>query len=168
VPAVLQAVVGVQVTQSALAQDAQRRTAGEVGTSYAALRAELQEAPAVHTDDTGWRVGGATAFLMVFRSALTTVNQIRPRHRHEEVREVIPSDYAGVLITDRGRSYDAQALAGVQQQKCLSHCSQPTPSPRPSRRRACGSQQATRVLVVASRAQADQDLGVLPMMSSAA
>ena len=121
VPAILDAVAGVQVTQSALAQDAQRRTAGEVGTVYAALRAELKEAPAVHTDDTGWRVGGASAFLMVFRSALTTVYQIRPRHRNEEVREVIPSDYPGVLITDRGRSYDAQALADVQQQKCLSH-----------------------------------------------
>lgn len=121
VPAVLQAVAGVQVTQSALAQDAQRRTAREVGAVYQQLRAELREAPAVHTDDTGWRVGGATAFLMVFRSALTTVYQIRPRHRNEEVRELIPSDYAGVLITDGGRSYDAKALADVKQQKCLSH-----------------------------------------------
>jgi hypothetical protein len=121
VPAVLQAVAGVQVTQSALAQDAQRRTAGEVGTVYQELRAELREAAAVHTDDTGWRVGGTPAFLMVFRSLRTTVYQIRPRHRNEEVREVIPGGYAGVLITDRGRSYDAQALAEVRQQKCLSH-----------------------------------------------
>jgi len=121
VPAVLQAVAGVQVTQSALAQDAQRRTAGAVGAVYQELRAELREAPAVHTDDTGWRVGGATAFLMVFRSLRTTVYQIRARHRNEEVREVIPGDYAGVLITDGGRSYDAKALADVKQQKCLSH-----------------------------------------------
>ena len=121
VPAVLQAVAGVQVTQSALVQDAQRRTAREVGTLYEELRTELREAPAVHTDDTGWRVAGTAAFLMVFRSLRTTVYQIRPRHRNEEVREVIPADYAGVLITDRGRSYDAQALAGVKQQKCLSH-----------------------------------------------
>jgi len=56
---VLGAVAGVQVTQSALAQDAQRRTAREVGAVYQQLRAELREAPAVHTDDTGWRVGGA-------------------------------------------------------------------------------------------------------------
>ncbi len=121
VPAVLQAVAGVRVTQSALAQDAQRRTAREVGTVYQELRAELQEAPAVHTDDTGWRVGGVMAFLMVFRSRRTTVYQIRARHRNEEVREVIPSGYRGVLITDRGRSYDAKELADVPQQKCLSH-----------------------------------------------
>jgi hypothetical protein len=66
-------------------------------------------------------VGGEPAFLMVFRSLRTTVYQIRPRHRNEEVREVIPSDYPGVLCTDRGRSYDARELAGVKQQKCLSH-----------------------------------------------
>ena len=27
----------------------------------------------------------------------------------------------GVMVTDRGRSYDAQALSGVKQQKCLAH-----------------------------------------------
>ncbi len=37
------------------------------------------------------------------------------------MREVVPSDYAGVMVTDRGRSYDAQALSGVRQQKCLAH-----------------------------------------------
>jgi hypothetical protein len=34
----------------------------------------------------------------------TTVYQIRPRHRHVEVQEVIPPDDAGVMVTDRGRS----------------------------------------------------------------
>ena len=47
--------------------------------------------------------------------------QVRTRHRNEEVREVVPSDYGGVMVTDRGRSYDAQALSGVKQQKCLAH-----------------------------------------------
>ena len=34
---------------------------------------------------------------------------------------MVPSDYGGVMVTDRGRSYDAQALSGVKQQKCLAH-----------------------------------------------
>ena len=63
----------------------------------------------VHTDDTGWRVGGRAAFLMAFASDSETVYQIRARHRNEEVREVIGDAYAGVLITDRGKSYDAAA-----------------------------------------------------------
>ncbi|MBM3458379.1 MAG: transposase [Armatimonadetes bacterium] len=56
---------------------------------------------------------------MGFETAGERAYQIRERHRNEEVREVIPGDFAGTMITDRGRSYDAQALAGVRQQKCL-------------------------------------------------
>jgi transposase len=121
VPAVLAVLTGVRVTQSALTQDAQRRAAGSVGAVYEQLRARVPEAAAVHTDDTGWRVGGEPAHLMAFESAAVTVYQIRGRHRNEEVREVVPADYEGVLVTDRGRSYDAIELAGVRQQKCLAH-----------------------------------------------
>ena len=75
----------------------------------------------IHTDDTGWRIGGVPAFLMTFETDTTTVYQIRYRHRNEEVREVIPGDYPGVMVTDRGTSYDAQELAEVKQQKCVPH-----------------------------------------------
>jgi len=121
VPAVLAVLTGVRVTQSALTQDAGRRAEGSVGAAYEQLRARVPEAVAVHTDDTGWRVGGEPAQLMAFETAAVTVYQIRARHRNEEVREVVPAEYEGVLVTDRGRSYDAQELAGVRQQKCLAH-----------------------------------------------
>jgi hypothetical protein len=42
-----------------------------------------------YTDDTGWRVGGENAQLMIFVTDTATVFQVRPRHRNEEVREVI-------------------------------------------------------------------------------
>jgi transposase len=58
---------------------------------------------------------------MAFETATATVYQIRARHRNAEVREVVPAEYAGVLVTDRGRSYDASELAGVRQQKCVAH-----------------------------------------------
>jgi transposase len=48
---------------------------------------------------------------MIFVTDTATVFQVRPRHRNEEVREVIGDAYAGVLVTDRGKSYDAQELA---------------------------------------------------------
>jgi hypothetical protein len=78
-------------------------------------------APAVYTDDTGWRIHGQTAHLMTFDTDHATVFPIRRRHRNEEVRKLIPADYAGVMVTDRGKSYDAEKLLGVQQQKCLDH-----------------------------------------------
>jgi len=121
VPAVLHALTGVELTQGALTQDALRRAEETVGTAYAQLRAVVPQAPVVHTDDTGWRVEGEPAFLMAFETDTATVYQVRPHHRHEEVQEVIPGDYDGVMVTDRGRSYDAQAFDDVQQQKCLAH-----------------------------------------------
>jgi transposase len=121
VPAILQLLTGASVTEGALVQDAQRRVAGSVGAAYADLRAAVATAARVHTDDTGWRVGGTAAFLMAFESDDATVYQIRARHRNAEVREVIGDAFAGVLITDRGKSYDAADLAGVAQQKCLAH-----------------------------------------------
>ena len=121
VPSVLRALTGVELSQSAITQDALRRVQGAVGDGYRGLRESVRESAVVHTDDTGWRVGGESAFLMAFETDEATVYQVRARHRNEEVREVVPGDYGGVMVTDRGRSYDAQALSGVKQQKCLAH-----------------------------------------------
>ena len=121
VPLVLETLHGLTLTQGAITQDALRRATGEVGTAYERLRVAVPESPVVHTDDTGWRVGGAPAYLMTFETDEVTVYQIRSQHRHEEVQEVIPPTYEGVMVTDRGRSYDAQAFDAVAQQKCLAH-----------------------------------------------
>jgi transposase len=67
----------------------------------------------VSTDDTGWRVGGERAHVMIFVTDTATIFQVRDHHRDEEVREVIGDDYPGVLVTDRGKSYDAKELEEV-------------------------------------------------------
>ena len=121
VPAVLRLYAGVQLTQSAITQDASRRVSGPIGSMYQALRDGIPKADVVYTDDTGWRVGGERAHLMIFETDTATVFQVRARHRNEEVREVIGDDYPGVLVTDRGKSYDAKELEGVKQQKCIAH-----------------------------------------------
>lgn len=120
-PTILREFTGIEVTQSALTQDALKKSEGVVGNAYQELRTGIATAPAVYTDDTGWRIHGQTAHLMTFDTDQATVYQIRSRHRNEEVRELIPADYAGVMVTDRGKSYDAEELLGVQQQKCLDH-----------------------------------------------
>jgi hypothetical protein len=120
-PAILREFTGIEVTQSALTQDALKKSEGVVGNAYQELRTGVATAPAVYTDDTSWRIHGQAAHLMTFDTDQATVFQIRRRHRNEEVRELIPADYAGVMVTDRGKSYDAEKLLGVQQQKCLDH-----------------------------------------------
>jgi transposase len=121
VPVILREGHGVRVTQSAITQDAQRKAAGCVGERYAQIRADVKSSRSVYTDDTGWKVGGEAAQLMGFETDEASVYQIRPRHRNEEVREIIPGDYAGTMVTDRGRSYDAKAFDSVKQQKCHGH-----------------------------------------------
>ncbi len=120
-PAIIEDLTGVRLTQGAITQDAMKQTEGAVGATYEALRASVREQAVVHTDDTGWRVGGETAFLMAFVNPSLSVYQVRPRHRNEEVRELIPADFSGVMVCDRGKSYDAEELAAVTQQKCLAH-----------------------------------------------
>ena len=59
--------------------------------------------------------------MMIFDTDEATVFQVRPRHRNEEVRELIGEDDPGVMVTDRGKSYDAKELEQVKQQKCIPH-----------------------------------------------
>src|SRR5918912_3531733 len=104
-----------------MTQDALRRVSGLLGGAYQALRDQFPGAEVTYTDDTGWRVGGEPAQLMIFVADTATVFQVRAQHRNEEVREVIGDDYPGVLVTDRGKSYDAKELEQVKQQKCIPH-----------------------------------------------
>ena len=115
VPGVLETLAGLKLTQGAITQDALRRARGQVGIAYQQLR----RAVAVYTDDTGWQVDGQNAHLMAFDTDEVTVYQVRPRHRHQEVQEVVPVDYQGVMVTDRGRSYEAHSFRKIRQQKCL-------------------------------------------------
>ena len=120
-PGLLREFCGIEVTQSALTQDALRRAAGRIETAYEQLRGEIITRDHLHTDDTGWSIAGAKAWLMVFSSDSETVFQIRRRHSNAEVREVVETSYRGVMHTDRFGSYDVEDLDLVPQQKCLSH-----------------------------------------------
>jgi transposase len=120
-PGVLETLAGLKLTQGAITQDALRWARGQVGAAYQQLRRSVRESPAVYTDDTSWRVGGENAHLMAFDTDEVTVYQVRPRHRHQEVQEVVPANYRGVMVTDRGRSYEAHSFSRVKQQKGLAH-----------------------------------------------
>src|ERR687895_249604 len=120
-PLVLNLLTGMELTQGAITQDALRRGRGWAGQVYQELRAGVRDSPVVYTDDTSWKVGGELAHLMAFDTDEVTVYQVRPRHRHQEVQEVVPRNYPGVMGTDRGRSYEDKSFNRVKQRKCLAH-----------------------------------------------
>jgi transposase len=121
VPAVLATLTGVRLPQGARRHDARRHAAGAVGTPDAPLRAAVPAAAVVDPDDTGWRVGGEPASLRAVETDAAPVAPRRSRHRHAAVHAVLPADDVGVMVTERGRSYEAQAFAEVHQHTCLAH-----------------------------------------------
>jgi transposase len=117
VPAVLFLTVGLRVTQGALTQS-ELKFADEnnlMDVTYQALRENLKYASLVNTDDIGWRVARTGAFLMAFKTASGLVYQIWEQHRSDEVLEVIPANFAGVMGCDRFSSYDAKVFDQVRQ-----------------------------------------------------
>lgn len=123
VPAVIERMTGIRMTQSALTQSAGKlcENGGLLDGHYTALREHLAGSAVVNTDDTGWRINAVLAFLMGFFTGDTAYYQVRMRHRHQEVMEVIGVAFGGLLGTDRGPAYEAEALDEVEMQKCLSH-----------------------------------------------
>jgi hypothetical protein len=120
-PRLVEELFGVRLTQSAVCQDAKKQSQRQVGACYQRLREQVKQAAAVFTDDTGWRQAGKPAWLMVFETDQACVYQIRRQHTHQQVLELIPASYAGVLTSDRAKSYDAHAFSRLRKQKCLSH-----------------------------------------------
>lgn len=126
VPRVIEQTTGISLGQSALSQLA-CTLSGEGGllqATYTQLLEQVGRSPVVNTDDTGWRINATLAFVMGFFTTDTAYYQIRFRHRHQEVLEVLPIQKKGpkrLMGTDRGKSYEARAFDGEQMQKCLSH-----------------------------------------------
>ena len=123
VPAVIARMTGIRLTQSALTQSAGKlcEEGALLEGHYKALRKRIAGSAVVNTDDTGWRVSATLAFLMGFFTGDTAYYQVRMRHRHQEVLEVLGENFGGMMGTDRGPSYEAEALSGIAMQKCLSH-----------------------------------------------
>ena len=130
VPAILEELTGIEADPgSHYARCDETRAAGAVGARYAALRESVRKQTVIHTDDTGWRVQGKTAFLMAFVNASLSVYQVRSRHRNEEVRELAPAEFADVMVCDRGKSYDAgrnckayRSRNGIWRTCCTQRC----------------------------------------------
>jgi transposase len=120
-PELLRLLTGAGLTQGAITLDALRKAAGAVGVKYADLGDSVRDSAWCHTDDTGWREGGSPRWLMAFVTDTATVYQVRERHRNQEVRERLPADYKGTMITDRGTTYDAAELSAIKRQVCLAH-----------------------------------------------
>jgi transposase len=108
---------GLVVSAASLVRSSQRL--GRLARpSYEALVEAARHSAVQHVDETGWKIGGRSAWLWVFADAHATLYRIRPSRGHEVVVEVLGEDYQGVLVSDCFLAYDP---LNFTKSKCAAH-----------------------------------------------
>jgi transposase len=82
------------------------------------LLVQLRQSRVIHSDETGWKIGGHNAWLWVFTNEQLSVYLIDPRRGHEVVESILGTDFAGVLVSDCFLAYDALHYTKA---KCAGH-----------------------------------------------
>jgi len=107
---------GLSLTPGGLSQ-ALARIAKKLQVPFDELHEALRESPATHADETGWWVGGQSAWLWVFTNPQLTLYTIGDRSQ-KVIRRALGDDYPGVLISDCLASYDPHP---GRKSKCCAH-----------------------------------------------
>src|SRR5512135_2543072 len=115
--AVLATLTGLVVASAALVRSGHRlwRLAQP---SYGCLVEAARHSVVQHVDETGWEIGGRSAWLWVFADKHATLYRIRRSRGHEVVVEVLGDDYQGVLVSDCFLAYDPLKF---KKSKCAAH-----------------------------------------------
>jgi transposase len=109
---------GIRLTRGGSAQ-AVLRAARRCQPAYQEVRAATRASPHLGVDETGWRIGGHSAWLHVWVGNQATCYRIDPSRAADALEDLIGRDYSGHLIHDGWSSYDRFQEAWHQQ--CLAH-----------------------------------------------
>ena len=95
------------------------RTAERCRQAYEQIRQNVRGALEVAPDETGWRVGGRSAWLHAFVSQRATCYVIDPTRSHQPAERLLGLDWSGTLVHDGWSVYDRFTQAFHQQ--CVRH-----------------------------------------------
>ena len=95
------------------------RTAERCEPAYEQLRQDIRGSPQIVPDETGWRVGGRTAWLHAFVGRRETCYRIDPTRSGQPAEQLLGLDWSGTLVHDGWSVYDRFTCAAHQQ--CLAH-----------------------------------------------
>lgn len=95
------------------------RTARRCLPHYYAILTQVAQAPWIVPDETGWRIGGAGAWLHTFVAEGAVAYRVDRQRGFAAASRVIPADYAGTLIHDGFKSYDR--FFAARHQTCIAH-----------------------------------------------
>jgi transposase len=114
---VLLTLTGVVVASAALVRSSHRlRRLAQPG--YDQLVEAARKSAVQHVDETGWKIGGRSAWLWVFADESITLYRIRKSRAHDVVVEVLGEEFGGVLVSDCFLAYDPLSFS---KQKCPAH-----------------------------------------------
>lgn len=118
ITAFLEQMAGLRVERSTLCRSLVR-TASKVQPIYQELVETMRTSPVVYPDESGWRVGGFSAWLWAFTNRRETVYSIAPGRGFTEASEILGEEYAGTLVADGWAPY--RCFAQATHQTCLAH-----------------------------------------------
>jgi transposase len=108
---------GLDADTSSFAR-ADQRLAQDFAPTYTDLQTQLRQSAVAHVDETGWKVGGHSAWLWVFTNDQLSLYMIDPHRDHAVVERILGQHFAGVLITDCFLAYDPLTY---DKSKCVGH-----------------------------------------------
>lgn len=111
-------VFGIPLTRGGVCQ-AMLRVAGKCLPHYHAIVLNVGRAPWIVPDETGWRVGGHSAWLHTFVTPDVVAFLVAKERGWLASRRIIPPYYDGVLVHDGFKSYEQ--FFGATHQTCNGH-----------------------------------------------
>lgn len=118
VAACFQALFGLDLTRGASAQ-INLRAAARLEPAYQEILQATREASVLTVDETGWRIGGHSAWLHVWVGEQATCYAIDPQRGAAVLEQVLGSDWDGTLVHDGWASYDR--FTAARHQQCVAH-----------------------------------------------
>ena len=114
---VLNQLLGLKLSPGGLSQ-ALDRVANQLKGDYERTLETLRQSEVIHTDETGWWVGGSGHTLWVYTNQESTYYQVVNSRSRATAQSILGSAFNGVLVSDCLSIYDG--IEGVQQ-KCYAH-----------------------------------------------
>jgi transposase len=114
----VQTLLGITLTPSGVCQ-AVARMARRCAPTYRDIVASVPGAPWIVADETGWRIGGKSAWMHGFVTPWATVYHVAVGRDYQTAASIIGYRYTGKLIHDGWAPYDQFLWA--EHQQCLAH-----------------------------------------------
>lgn len=118
VASVFDTLFGIQLTRGASAQ-INLRAATRLDSDYQTILDDLRDSARIAADETGWRIGGHTAWLHVWVGERSTAYAIDSHRSADALEQVIGGDWQGTLSHDGYATYDR--FTEAIHQSCVAH-----------------------------------------------